>query len=102
MIARIHFLRRRGVLVTPKPAALAWSDEGYLETVIDRAGCHPGRQLVLRALQSAPGCGILARLFRPALISIQHDFIHFRGVEPLDTVDGVAAVIQEWLVRPRA
>lgn len=101
MIARIHLLRQRGVLVARKPAAFAWSEQGYLETMVDRVGRHPGRRLVLRALQSAPGCGILAELFRPTLVSIQHEVIHFRGLEPLDTSDGVAAVVQEWLVRPR-
>jgi hypothetical protein len=102
MIARIHLLRRRGVLVARGPAAVPWSDEGYVETTVDRLGHHPGRRLVLRALQSAPGCGVLAQLFRPTLISIQHEVIHIRGLEPLDTADGVAAVVQEWLVRPRA
>jgi hypothetical protein len=101
MIARIHLLRRRGVLVARTPAAVTWSEEGYLETTVDRGRHYPGRRLVLRALQSAPGCGILAQLFRPALISIQHEVIHVRGLEPLDTADGVAAVVQEWLVRPR-
>lgn len=101
MIACIHLLRRRGVLIARKPAVAVWSEEGYLETMVDRVGQQPGRRLVLRALQSAPGCGILAELFRPTLISIQHDVIHVRGLEPLDTADGVAAVVQEWLVRPR-
>lgn len=102
MIARIHLLRRRGVLVTPKPVTLAWSEEGYLETMVDRVGHHPGRRLVLRALQSAPGCGIMFQLFRPALVSVEQEVLRIRGVEPLDTADGVAAVVQEWLVRPRA
>ena len=101
MIACIHLLRRRGVLVAYMPAALTWSEEGYLETMVDRVGRHPGRRLVLRALQSAPGCGILAQLFQPTLISIQQEVIHVRGLEPLDTADGVAAVVQEWLVWPR-
>lgn len=89
------------MLVAYKPAAPTWSEEGYLETMVDLAGSHPGRRLVLRKLQSAPGCGILAQLFQPNLISIQHEVIHVRGLEPLDTADGVAAIVQEWLVRPR-
>lgn len=70
-------------------------------THVNRVGRLPGRCLVLRALQSAPECGILAELFRPTLVSMQHEGIHFRWLEPLDTADGVAAVVQEWLVRHR-
>lgn len=101
MIARIQLLRRRGVLLTRGTAIANWSDEGYLETVVDRAGSQAGRRLVLRALQSAPGCGVMFQLFRPTLVSIEHEFMRVRGVEPLDTADGLAAVVQEWLVRPR-
>jgi hypothetical protein len=101
MIARIQLLRRRGVLLPQGPTAAAWSDEGYVETLVDRAGAQPGRRLVLRALQSAPGCGVIFQLFRPTLVSIEHEVIRIRGIEPLDTVDGLAAVMQEWLVRPR-
>jgi hypothetical protein len=101
MIARIHLLRRRGVLLAPRPTAVAWSEEGYVETLVDRTGPQAGRRLVLRALQSAPGCGVMFQLFRPTLVSIEHDFMRVRGIEPLDTVDGLAAVVQEWLVRPR-
>lgn len=101
MIARIHLLRRRGVLLTQGPTAVAWSDEGYVETLVDRAGAQPGRRLVLRALQSSPGCGVMFQLFRPTLVSIEHEFMRVRGIEPLDTGDGLAAVVQEWLVRPR-
>lgn len=101
MIARIHLLRRRGVLLAQGPRAAAWSDEGYVETLVGRAGPQAGRRLVLRALQSAPGCGVIFQLFRPTLVSIKHDVIRIRGIEPLDTADGLAAVVQEWLVRPR-
>lgn len=101
MIARIQLLRRRGVLLPPKPVPLAWSEEGYLETTVDRVGHHPSRRLVLRALQSAPGCGIMFQLFGPALVSVEQEVIRVRGVEPLGTADGVAAVVQEWLVRLR-
>lgn len=44
----------------------------------------------------------MVQLFTPTLISIEHEFMRFRGVEPIDTADGLAAVVQEWLVRPRA
>ena len=102
MIARIHLLRRRGGLLAQGPSTAAWSDEGYVETLVDRAGPQPGRRLVLRALQSAPGCGVMVQLFMPTLVSIEHQFIRLRGFEPIDTADGLAAVVQEWLVRPRA
>jgi hypothetical protein len=41
-------------------------------------------------------------LFRPALLSIEPEFMRIRGVEPLETDEGVAAMVQEWLIRPRA
>ena len=44
---------------------------------------------------------MLFELFRPTLVSIEHDFMRVRGIEPLDTDDGLAAVVQEWLIRPR-
>lgn len=101
MIARIHLLRRRGVLLPQGATAVEWSDEGYVETMVDRAAVQPSRRLVLRALQSAPGCGVMFQLFRPTLVSVEHEFMRVRGIEPLDTADGLAAVVQEWLVRPR-
>ena len=94
-------LRRRGVFLAYEQAAVTWSDEGYLETLLERAGAGHGRRLVLSALGSAPGCGVLFELFRPTLVSIEHDFMRVRGIEPLDTDDGLAAVVQEWLIRPR-
>lgn len=100
MIARIHLPRRRGVLLAQGPSTAAWSDEGYVEFLVDRAGPQPGLRLVLRALQSAPGCGVMGQLYGPTLASVEHEVICLWGVEPIDTADGLAAV-QEWLVRPR-
>ena len=101
MIARIHLLRCRGVLLAYEHVAVAWSDEGYLETLLERPGVGHSRRLVLRALRSAPGCGVLFELFKPTLVSIEHEFTRVRGIEPLDTAGGLAAVVQEWLIRPR-
>lgn len=101
MIARIQLLRRAGVLLPPEHRAEAWSDEGYLETAESTAGTAAGRRLVLRALGAAPGHGLLHELFRPILVSIEHEMLRIRGVEPVATAFGTAAVVQEWLVRPR-
>ena len=96
MIAKILRLRIAGVPLRPGPAAAAdgWSEEGYLELV---AGAR-GRRLCLRALQSAPGFGVLHELHAPQLTRIKEKQICFRGIEKVETAAGDAAVVQEWVV----
>lgn len=77
----------------------AWSEEGYVETLDAPGGA--GRRLVLRSLRSAPGHGVVFEPFSPSPVSINHGALRVRGVEPVNTADGVSAMVQEWLIQPR-
>jgi hypothetical protein len=102
LIAKVQLLRRRGILISPQGGELRpWSDEGYLETRDQYVGTQRSRRLVLRDLRSNPQLGIMFELFRPTLVSIDGDLLRMSGLEPLDTPEGRAAVVQEWMVQLR-
>lgn len=95
-------LRQRGALID-LPHIRAIDDvpplrliDGLLE--YGRLQGVKGLCLHLRCYMSAPGHGVKAMLFQPALAVVDHDFIKFRGFEIAD--DGVH--MQEWLVFPKS
>lgn len=58
------------------------------------------KSLNLSDFMATPDFGIKARLFQPAVIDAQHDYIKLRGFEPAAADGSTAMVMQEWLVFP--
>jgi hypothetical protein len=79
--------------------ALQWH-EGALETEGENVVGKPiTRRLVLRDFRASPGMGVIAVLYQPYIMHIDHYGMRVRGLEEVQLDDGrVAAVLQEWLV----
>jgi len=95
--ARVLLLRSMGML---KTGAYPPDDEwavGMLE--FESANAVAPRRLVLRALRSAPGHGVLCELIRPELVAVSQDCMKLRGIESTEFGSGSrAAMVQEWLL----
>lgn len=98
---RVLLLRSMGVLKTgAHPPRADWA-VGMLEFA--DANKEAPRRLVLRAIRSAPGHGVLYELIRPELVAIANDCLKLRGIESFEFGGGSrGAMVQEWLVEPLA
>jgi hypothetical protein len=95
MLARIKFLRRQGELLPFEEAYAISPDRGVLSTSVDKGG---GRYLAWSHVRSTPGMGELARLYKPELLEVGHDYLRVRGVERVKGERGWRAVVQEWRI----
>ena len=94
--ARVFRLRSMGVLLGgARPPSDQWA-VGTLE--FERPSQTMPRRLVLRALQSAPGHGVLFELVRPELVAVTDRGMRLRGIEAFEFGNGLGAVVQEWLM----
>jgi len=86
-----------GVLLNgDMPPRNEWA-HGSLE--FERADRDAPRRLVLRALRSAPGHGVIFELVRPELTAITDGCMRLRGIEAVEFgSDKLGAVVQDWLV----
>jgi hypothetical protein len=95
MKARIRLLRHRGARL---PEPVDWR-EGMLETESSTVAGRTVRRLVLREFRAAPGMGIIAALYQPVVLEVDHSWWRLRGLEEVQLEDGrPAAVLQEWVV----
>jgi hypothetical protein len=94
--ARVLLLRSMGMLKCgDRPPADDWA-VGMLE--FESANRESPRRLVLRALRSAPGHGVLCELIRPELVAVTGNCMRLRGIEAFQFGNGRGAVVQEWLI----
>ncbi len=75
-----------------------WVSEGLLD--LGNAIHLGGRGLMLRSYQATPGCGVIHMLYQPIITFVTDHGFRFRGFEAIDTPNGKAAVMQEWMVFP--
>lgn len=94
MLARIQFLRRQGELLPFAEAYSPTPDRGLLRTHTEKGG----RYLAWCDSRSTPGMGELARLYKPELLEVGHDYMRVRGVERVQGDKGWRAVVQEWRI----
>jgi hypothetical protein len=105
MFARVHRLRRMGVLIDARsPPAERWPS-GILDFGTEPTDLVNSRasRLILQTAMAAPGKGVICELFEPRLIRVwgthEPPGLVFRGIEPVKLQNGqVGAVLQEWLV----
>lgn len=55
-------------------------------------------RLALWEVSNQTPSGLIAELMEPTLLGLGHGRMRFRGIERINTPDGPAGVVQEWLV----
>ena len=99
MRIKIRLLRQAGVLCDPAATEL-WH-EGLLETESHSRGRGTTRRLVLRSFGATPDMGVIAALYQPMVVAVDHTGMRLRGIEEVDVGGGhTAAMVQEWIVEP--
>ena len=91
-------LRRKGVQIRQRDLGSAVTLIGSLTLSSTKYGDEWIQALHLQHPQSVNSSGHLASLMKPELLNLGALGMRFRGLESVETAEGKAGVVQEWLV----
>ena len=97
MIAKVYLLRRFGVRLRDREAVGAEPLLGELQLSDTQYNGRAVRTLTLSKLGTTVD-NTLAKLAEPVILGLGNNRMRFRGIEAIQTRDGKAGMIQEWLV----